>query len=134
MKFALVQKMAKQDATTKEALKELSSQMTMLSSQMTMLISQMTMLSSQMTMLSSQMTNVMSMVQDLSIRDGIHPIVLRTLSGFCYLCQQLAYLVDSRIFLMNSKIGESLRSYQEYPAKSVGKQGEEFPIAALVKS
>jgi hypothetical protein len=31
-------------------------------------------------------------------------------------------------------IGESLRSYQEYPAKSVGKQGEEFLIEAQVKS
>jgi hypothetical protein len=32
------------------------------------------------------------------------------------------------------KSGELLRSYQEYPAKSVGKQAEEFLIAALVKS
>jgi hypothetical protein len=37
----------------------------------------------------------------------------------------------NRIF---SKICELLGSYQEYPAKSVGKQGEEFLIAALVKS
>jgi hypothetical protein len=64
---------------------------------------------------------------------GIHQIVLRTLSGFCYLCQKLAYLVLRKIFLIARKIVESLRSYQEYPAKSVGKQGEEFPIAALVK-
>jgi hypothetical protein len=35
---------------------------------------------------------------------------------------------------MASKIGESLRSSQEYPAKSVGKQGEEFLIATQVKS
>jgi hypothetical protein len=56
------------------------------------------------------------------------------LSGFRYLCQQLAYLVFSRQFLIASKIGESLGSYQEYPAKSVGKQGEEFLIAALVIS
>jgi hypothetical protein len=35
---------------------------------------------------------------------------------------------------MASKIGESLRSYQEYPIKSVVKQGEEFLIAALEKS
>jgi hypothetical protein len=38
------------------------------------------------------------------------------------------------IFLIASKTGELLRSYQEYAAKSVGKQGEEFLIAALVKS
>jgi hypothetical protein len=65
---------------------------------------------------------------------GIQQIVSRTLSGFCYLCQQLAYLVFSRIFLIACKIGELLGNYQEYPAKSVGKQGEEFLIAALVKS
>jgi hypothetical protein len=64
---------------------------------------------------------------------GIHQIVIRTLSGFLYLCQQLAYLVLSRIFLIASKIGELLRSCQKYP-QSVGKQGEEFLIAALVKS
>jgi hypothetical protein len=34
---------------------------------------------------------------------------------------------------MASKIGELLGSYQEYPAKSVGKQGKEFLIAAQVK-
>jgi receptor tyrosine kinase len=34
--------------------------------------------------------------------------------------------VFSRIFLMVSKIGESLGSYEEYLAKSSGKQGEEF--------
>jgi hypothetical protein len=45
-----------------------------------------------------------------------------------------AYLVLGKIFMIARKIGESLRSYQEYPAKSVGKQGEELPIAALVKS
>jgi hypothetical protein len=56
------------------------------------------------------------------------------LSGFCYLCQQLACLVFSRIFLIASEIGELLESYQEYPAKSVGKQGDELLIAALVKS
>jgi hypothetical protein len=56
-------------------------------------------------------------------RDGIYQIVFRTLSGFRYLCQQLVYTVLSRIFLIASKIGELLRSYQEYPAKSVGKQG-----------
>jgi hypothetical protein len=32
------------------------------------------------------------------------------------------------------EIGESLGSYQEYPAKSVGKQGEELLIATLLKS
>jgi hypothetical protein len=36
--------------------------------------------------------------------------------------------------MIASKIGESLESYQEYPAKSVGKQGKEFRIAALEKS
>jgi hypothetical protein len=66
--------------------------------------------------------------------DGIHQIVIRTLSGFRYLRQQLAYLVLSRIFLIASQIDESLESYQDYSAKSVGKQGGEFLIAALVKS
>jgi hypothetical protein len=67
-------------------------------------------------------------------RDGIHQIVIRTLSGFHYLCQELAYLVLSRIFPIASQIDESLESYQDYAAKSVGKQGGEFLIAALVKS
>jgi hypothetical protein len=56
------------------------------------------------------------------------------LTGFCYLCQQLGYLVVSGIFLISSKVGELLWSYQEYPGKSVGKQGEELLIATLVKS
>jgi hypothetical protein len=67
-------------------------------------------------------------------RDGIHQMVIQTLSGFRYLCQQLAYLVLSRIFPIASQIDESLESYQDYSAKSVGKQGGEFLIAALVKS
>jgi hypothetical protein len=66
--------------------------------------------------------------------DGTHQIVIRTLSGFLYLCQQLAFYVLSRIFLIASKIGELLGSYREYSAKSTGKQGGEFLIAALVKS
>jgi hypothetical protein len=41
-----------------------------------------------------------------------------------YLFQQLVYLVDNKIFLIASKIGESLESYQEYAAKTVGKQKE----------
>jgi hypothetical protein len=40
----------------------------------------------------------------------------------------------SRIFLLAIEIRESLRSYQEYPAKSVGKQGEEFLKPVHVKS
>jgi hypothetical protein len=68
------------------------------------------------------------------VQDGIHQIVIRTLSGFRYLCQKLAYLVLSRIFLIASQINELLESYQDYSAKSVGKQGGEFLIAALVKS
>jgi hypothetical protein len=36
--------------------------------------------------------------------------------------------------MIASEFDELLGSYQEYPAKSVGKQGEEFLIAALVKS
>jgi hypothetical protein len=36
--------------------------------------------------------------------------------------------------ITNPPIGELLGSYQEYAAKSVGKQGREFLIAALVKS
>jgi hypothetical protein len=67
-------------------------------------------------------------------RDGIHQIVIRTLSGFRYLCQQLAYLVLSRIFPIASQMDDSLESYQDYSAKSVGKQGGEFLIAVLVKS
>jgi hypothetical protein len=39
------------------------------------------------------------------------------------MCQQLAYLELSRIFLIASKIGESLGSNYEYPSKSIGKQG-----------
>jgi hypothetical protein len=35
--------------------------------------------------------------------------------------------------MIASKIIEFLRSNQEYPAKSVGKQGEESLIAGLVK-
>jgi hypothetical protein len=65
---------------------------------------------------------------------GIHQIVIRTLSGLGYLSQQLANKVLSGIFLIASKIGELLWSYQECPAKSVGKQREEFQIAALEKS
>jgi hypothetical protein len=61
--------------------------------------------------------------------DGIHQIVIRNLSGFRYTCQQLAYFVLSRIFLM-----VKLWSGQEYLSKSVGKQGEEFIIAAPEKS
>jgi hypothetical protein len=63
-----------------------------------------------------------------------HQIVIRTLSGFCYLCQQLAHLVLSRIFMIASQIGESRLSYQQYPVKSLSKQGGEFLIVALVKS
>jgi hypothetical protein len=44
----------------------------------------------------------------LGVRGEIRQIVGRTLSGFRYLCQQLAYLVFCRIFLIASKIGESL--------------------------
>jgi hypothetical protein len=66
--------------------------------------------------------------------DGFHQIVIRTLSGFRYLCQQLAYLVLSRIFLIASKIGELLGRYQEYPAKSVGKQEVGFLIVAIAKN
>jgi magnesium-transporting ATPase (P-type) len=69
-----------------------------------------------------------------STRDRIHQIVNRTLSGFRYPCQQLAFLVLSRIFLIDIKIGLLLGSYQNYSAKLVGKQGGEFPIAALAKS
>jgi hypothetical protein len=50
------------------------------------------------------------------------------------MCQQLAYLVLGRIFLIASKIGEFFGSCPKYPAKSVGKQGGEFLIAALVES
>jgi hypothetical protein len=61
-------------------------------------------------------------------------IFIRTLAGFRYLCPQLAYLVLSKIFLIVSEIGDLLRSYQEYPTKSVSKQGEDFLIVALVES
>jgi hypothetical protein len=54
--------------------------------------------------------------------DGFHhKIVIRTLSGFCYLCQQLAYLVLRRIFMIASQIGELLGSYQKYLAKWASK-------------
>jgi hypothetical protein len=38
------------------------------------------------------------------------------------------------LLLYHSTIAKLLGSYQEYPAKSVGKQEEEFLTAALVKS
>jgi hypothetical protein len=38
------------------------------------------------------------------------------------------------IFLIGSKIGELLQSYQEYLAKSVFKQRKEFLIAAQEKN
>jgi hypothetical protein len=66
--------------------------------------------------------------------DIIYQIAIRTLSGLCYLCQQLAFVLLSGIFLIASKTVASLSSYREYPAKSVGKHGEEFLIAVLVKS
>jgi hypothetical protein len=49
------------------------------------------------------------------------------------MCHQLAYVVLSGIFLIASKIGESLGS-PEYPDKSVGKQGGEFLIAVEEKN
>jgi hypothetical protein len=64
----------------------------------------------------------------------IYQLVIRNLSGFRYLCQQLAYLVLSRIFIIASKIDESLGSYQEYPSIALGKQAGKFLIATLVKS
>jgi uncharacterized membrane protein len=72
------------------------------------------------------------MLKCVSFLDGIHQIVGKSLVGFRYLYQQLAYSVVSGIFLIASKIGELLGSYQEYPAKSVGKQVEELLIATLV--
>jgi hypothetical protein len=45
-------------------------------------------------------------------------------SGFHCLCPQLTYLVLCRIFLIASTIGKLIGIYQEYPAKSVGKQGK----------
>jgi hypothetical protein len=43
-------------------------------------------------------------------------------------------LVKIKIFVRASQIGELLGSRQEYPSKSVGKQKDEFLIAALVDS
>jgi hypothetical protein len=40
------------------------------------------------------------------------------------ICQQLAYLVFRGVFRIANQIGESLWSYQKYPAKSVVKQGK----------
>jgi hypothetical protein len=37
------------------------------------------------------------------------------------MCQQLAYFLDIRIFLIACKIGESRESYQAYPAKLASK-------------
>jgi hypothetical protein len=65
-------------------------------------------------------------------RDGSYKIVIRTLSGFI-LPVSTTHLF-SRIFMIDSKIVESLGSCQKYPAKSAGKQGEELLIVALVKS
>jgi hypothetical protein len=50
--------------------------------------------------------------------DNVHQIVIRTLSRFCYLCQQLAYFVLCRKLLIASQNGEALGSYQEYPSNS----------------
>jgi hypothetical protein len=66
------------------------------------------------------------------IRGGIHQLVIKTLSGFRHVCQQLAYFAFNRIFLIASKILKLFGSYQEYSAKSVGKQGKAFLVAALV--
>jgi hypothetical protein len=44
--------------------------------------------------------------------DRIHQIVSNSLAGLFYLCHQHTYLVVSRIFLIASKIGELLGSYQ----------------------
>jgi hypothetical protein len=50
------------------------------------------------------------------------------------LCQQLAFLFLNWIFLMaNSIVGKLLGSYQDYPAKSEGKQENEFLVAVLVR-
>jgi hypothetical protein len=42
--------------------------------------------------------------------------------------------VDSKIFLMESKIILTLWIYQEYPAKTTAKQREKFLTSALVKA
>jgi hypothetical protein len=65
---------------------------------------------------------------------SVQQIVIRTLSGFCYLCQQLTYYVYSRICMIAIKMMNHSGSYQEYPSKSLVKQGGEFQIATLVKS
>jgi hypothetical protein len=39
----------------------------------------------------------------------------------------------SKIFLIASKIGESLGSFQEYPDKLMSEQGDTFLIVTLVK-
>jgi hypothetical protein len=51
-------------------------------------------------------------IQDEQGRDS--PNRFRTLSGFCYLCQPLAYLVLSGIFLIARQIAELPVCYQEY--------------------
>jgi hypothetical protein len=80
-------------------------------------------------LLSSNLHSLSRILNETSkiTRDGFHhQLLIRTLSGFYYLFQQLAYLVFRRMFLTASTIGELLGSYQEYPAKSEGKQEEEF--------
>jgi hypothetical protein len=42
--------------------------------------------------------------------------------------------MESRIFLMASKIGKSLGSYQEYPAKLLVKQVLQFLMDAQLKN
>jgi hypothetical protein len=65
------------------------------------------------------------------LRDGIHQIVNLDLI-------RILLVLATRLFRtwqdIPVKIGELLGSYQEYPAKSVGKQGEELLIAVPVKS
>jgi hypothetical protein len=80
-------------------------------------------------------TNTFSLLYiQLACRNGIHQIVIKSLSEFRYLFQQLAYLVHSRIFPINNKISELLMNYHKNLAKSVVKHKEVFLIAVLVKS
>jgi hypothetical protein len=66
-----------------------------------------------------------------SPRDEIPQIVISGLYQDFVTC--VAYQVVSGIFLKASTICELLGSYQEYSAKSVGKQGREFLIATNEK-
>jgi hypothetical protein len=64
----------------------------------------------------------------------LHFLGVRRIFGEVCCVNNLVIKYLSGILLITWIIGEFFGSYPEYPAKSVGKLGEEFLIAALAKS